>query len=70
MTATSDVDMVVWPGAPVRSELRAPSVVVPLNAGSKASVHLQAGNQQFDLPLETTDRINSPSPLWRMFRLR
>ncbi len=69
LTATSDVDMVVWPGAPVRSELRAPSVVVPLNAGSKASVHLQAGNQQFDLPLETTDRINSPSPLWRMFRL-
>jgi D-alanyl-D-alanine carboxypeptidase (penicillin-binding protein 5/6) len=70
LTATGDVDMIVWPGAPVHGELRAPAVSAPVLAGTKAgSLRLQAGDQTYDLPLVTGDRLNTPSPFWRAFRL-
>ena len=70
LTATTDVDLIVWPGAPVHSELRAPAATAPVLAGSKAgSMRLQAGDQTYDLPLVTGDRLNTPSPFWRAFRL-
>jgi D-alanyl-D-alanine carboxypeptidase (penicillin-binding protein 5/6) len=70
LTATGDVDLIVWPGAPVHGELRAPAASAPVLAGSKAgSLRLQAGEQTYDLPLVTGDRLNTPSPLWRASRL-
>jgi hypothetical protein len=32
-------------------------------------MRLQAGEQTYDLPLVTGDRLNTPSPFWRAFRL-
>ncbi len=67
--ATQDVDMLVWPGMPIRTAVDVPTPKTPLaQGGDLGSVTVQVGDQKAQVPVKATNSIQKSSLSWRLFR--
>jgi D-alanyl-D-alanine carboxypeptidase (penicillin-binding protein 5/6) len=67
--ATTDFDVVEWPGTIVRTRLEAPAVQAPLPAGSSVGdLYVRIGDQESRVPVVTSDPLFEPGNRWRLTR--
>ena len=70
--ATTDVDLVEWPGMILRQRLDAPVLKIdgPLPAGTRAgTLHVVLGAYVLDVPVVTDTALYPPGKFWRVTRL-
>jgi serine-type D-Ala-D-Ala carboxypeptidase (penicillin-binding protein 5/6) len=72
IVASTDVDLVEWPGMVVRWRFETSPLVVdrPIAPGTRAGTeHLVLGDYSVDVPLVSADPLYPPGRLWRLTRL-
>ena len=72
MLATTDVDLVEWPGMILRQQMSAPTLTIdkPIASGASAgSLRLVLGDYKLDIPLVTSNALYPPGRFWRVTRL-
>lgn len=69
VVATQNLDLLLWPGAPVTARLDAPDLVAPAPAGAPAGrLHLTVDAKPYGLDVATAASIPAPDRLWRLIR--
>ncbi len=65
---TQDVEMLVWPGMPVRTAVDVATPKTPIAQGADlGSVTVQVGDQKAQVPVKATGSIQKSSLSWRLF---
>jgi D-alanyl-D-alanine carboxypeptidase (penicillin-binding protein 5/6) len=66
-----DVDMLAWPGLPVKTSVNMPSITAPAASDTTAgTMTVTLGDQQVKLDLKTSGPIPKASTRWRLTRTR
>jgi D-alanyl-D-alanine carboxypeptidase (penicillin-binding protein 5/6) len=69
IVATTNLDVVEWPGTTLRTRLEAPAVEAPVPAGSSVGdLYVKIGDQESRIPVATSDPLFEPGNRWRLTR--
>jgi serine-type D-Ala-D-Ala carboxypeptidase (penicillin-binding protein 5/6) len=64
--AANDETIVVWGATPVTVLVEAAKITLADEGTTIGSVHITAGTQRVDVPLELSEAVEDPGPIWRL----